>query len=268
MGSLSEKAAQNLAALRKKKPLVHSIVNYVAANYTANALLAMGALPVMAHAQSEAEETVSLADALVVNIGTLVEDRIPPMIKAGRKAAALGKPIVFDPVGSGGTRFRTFIAVKVAKEIGPSVIRGNASEILSLGNMESKPRGVEAVHSVEDVTGVTNVLAEGFKTTIAVTGPKDLVTDGRRIFRVLNGHPLMAYVTGSGCTASVTIGAFAAIDADPVTATATALAFWGLAGEVAGQSAAAPGSFMIEMLNALYSITPEMLEGGCKIEKG
>jgi len=112
MGSISEKAAENLATLREKKPLVHSIVNHVAANYTANALLAMGASPVMAYAQSEAEEMASLADALVLNIGMLTEDRVPPMIRAGQKAAALGKPVVFDPVGSGGTAFRTFVAKK------------------------------------------------------------------------------------------------------------------------------------------------------------
>ena len=266
MEGLSERAAQNLAELREKKPLVHNITNYVAMNYTANALLAMGASPVMAHARSEAEETASLADALVLNIGTLSEDRISTMVRAGKRAAALGKPVVFDPVGSGGISFRTFVAQKIITDLDIRVIRGNASEILSLQNAGSKTKGVAAVHSVEDAAESAKTLAAELNTTLAVTGPSDFITDGKRVVRVTNGHPLMAYVTGSGCTASATIGAFAAIDADPVSAAATALAFFGLAGEVAGESASAPGSFMIELLNALYTITPETLRKGCKIE--
>ena len=265
MESLSEKAAQNLAVLREKKPLVHNITNYVAANYTANALLAMGASPVMAHAQSEAEEMAASADALVINIGTLTEDRVSAMSRAGKRAATLGKPVVFDPVGSGGITFRTFVAQKLIKDLDIHVIRGNASEILSFQHAESETRGVDTVHSVEDAAEIAKTLAGELNTTLAVTGPSDLITDGNRVVRVSNGHPLMAYVTGVGCAASATIGAFSAVDTDPVHAAATALAFFGLAGETAGEKASGPGSFMIELLNALYAITPEMLEKGCKL---
>ncbi len=267
MTTLSEKAAENLALLREKKPLIHNITNYVVMNYTANALLAMGASPVMAHAQNEVEDMVSFAGALVLNIGTLTNDWIASMVKAGIKATAQGTPIILDPVGSGATPLRTNSAKQIIDQTKISVIRGNASEILSLRHEDSKTKGVDSVHSVDDAADTARILAEELQTTLAITGPVDLVTDGQRVVRVSNGHPLMGYVTGTGCTATVAIGAFLAVDNDPVSATATALAFFGLAGEVAGESASAPGSFMIQMIDALYTITPEMLKKGCKIQQ-
>ena len=267
MDSLSQKAAGNLAAVREKKPLIHNITNYVVMNYTANALLAMGASPVMAHAHNEVEEMVSYAGALVLNIGTLTADWIESMIIAGRKASEQKTPIILDPVGSGATTLRTGSAKKIIEHTNIDVISGNASEILSLRHKDSKTKGVDSLHSVEDAAETAKILAKELKTILAITGPVDLVTNGDSTLRVSNGHPLMGYVTGTGCTATVTIGAFLAIDENPVSATATALAFFGLAGEVAGEKASAPGSFMIEIVNALYSISPEQLKDGCKIQE-
>lgn len=267
MTHLSEQAAKNLAAVREKKPLIHNITNYVVMNYTANALLAMGASPVMAHAQNEVEDMASFAGALVINIGTLEDEWIASMLKAGKKASELNTPIILDPVGSGATALRTNAAKTIIEETRLSVIRGNASEILSLRHADSKTKGVDSIHSVDEATQTATVLARELNTALAITGPVDLVTDGERVVRVSNGHPLMGFVTGTGCTATTVIGAFLAVDDDPVSATATALAFFGLAGEVAGQKAEAPGSFMIGMLDALYTITPEELEAGCKIEE-
>jgi len=266
MTTLSEKAAANLALLREKKPLIHNITNYVVMNYTANALLAMGASPVMAHAQNEVEDMVAFAGALVLNIGTLTDDWIASMVKAGIKASAMGTPIILDPVGSGATPLRTNSAKQIIDQTKISVIRGNASEILSLRHADSKTKGVDSVHSVDEAADTAKILAEELQTTLAITGPVDLITDGQQVVRVSNGHPLMGYVTGTGCTATTAIGAFLAVDNDPVSATATALAFFGLAGEVAGQAASAPGSFMIQLLDALYTITPDELKEGCKIE--
>jgi hydroxyethylthiazole kinase len=266
METLSEKAAENLVLLREKKPLIHNITNYVVMNYTANALLAMGASPVMAHAQNEVEDMVSFAGALVLNIGTLTDDWIASMVKAGLKASALGTPIILDPVGSGATPLRTNSARQIIDQSKISVIRGNASEILSLRHADSKTKGVDSVHTVDEAAETAKILAGELQTTLAITGPVDLITDGQRVVRVSNGHPLMAYVTGTGCTATTAIGAFLAVDNDPVSATATALAFFGLAGEVAGQAASAPGSFMIQLLDALYTLTPDELRAGCKIE--
>jgi len=267
MENLSSKAAQNLDAVKKNKPLIHNITNYVVMNYTANALLAIGASPVMAHAPNEVEQMVSFAGALVLNIGTLTDDWIDSMIIAGKKAAALKTPVILDPVGSGATSLRTNSAKKIINDTKISVIRGNASEILSLKNNNTKTKGVDSIHSVEDASDTAKMLAKELQTTLAITGSVDLVTDGDRTVNVSNGHPLMACVTGTGCTATAVIGAFLAVDNDPFRAAATALAFFGLAGEVAGEKAQAPGSFMIEILDALYTITPENLEAGCKIEE-
>jgi len=266
MATLAEKAAENLTLLREKKPLIHNITNYVVMNYTANALLAMGASPVMAHAENEVQDMVAFAGALVLNIGTLTDDWIASMIKAGKKASEKGTPIILDPVGAGATPLRTDSAKKIIEQMQISVIRGNASEILSLRHANSTTKGVDALHSVEEAAKTAGILAQELQTTLAITGPVDLITDGNRMVRVSNGHPLMARVTGTGCTATVTIGAFLAVDDDPFSATATALAFFGLAGEIAGEAASAPGSFMIQMLDALYTITPEKLKAGCKIQ--
>jgi hydroxyethylthiazole kinase len=267
MTQLAQKAADNLAALRKSKPLIHNITNFVVMNYTANALLAMGASPVMAHAINEVEDMVSFAGALVINIGTLTDDWVAAMIKAGKKASALNTPIILDPVGSGATALRTASAKKIIDETRINVIRGNASEILSLRHENSKTKGVDAIHSVDEAAETAKIMARELDTTLAITGPVDLITDGRRVVRVSNGHPLMGFVTGTGCTATVTIGAFLAVDNNALSATATALAFFGLAGEIAGETAAAPGSFMIKLIDALYTMDPEKLEKRCKIQE-
>jgi hydroxyethylthiazole kinase len=266
MTGYAEQAAANLAALREKKPLIHNITNFVVMNYTANALLAMGASPVMAHAPNEVEDMVTFAGALVLNIGTLTDEWVASMVAAGKRATERNTPIVLDPVGSGATALRTRSARRIIAATRLSVIRGNASEVLSLKEEGSRTKGVDAIHSVEDAAEAARVLAGELGTTLAITGPVDLVTDGARVVRVKNGHPLMAIVTGTGCTATAAIGAFLAVDPEPVRAAATALAYFGLAGEVAAQKAGAPGSFMIQLLDALYTISPDQLAAGCRIE--
>jgi hydroxyethylthiazole kinase len=213
------------------------------------------------------EEMVSFAGALVLNIGTLTPERVTAMVKAGNKASALGTPVILDPVGSGATSFRTAAAKQIISDIRVRVIRGNASEILSLRHEDSQTKGVDSVHSVEEATDTGKILANELNTTLAITGPTDLITDGKRIVRASNGHPMMGRITGTGCAATATIGAFSAVDEDPLSATATALAFFGLAGEIASKKAAAPGSFMIGLIDALYTIAPEHLKRACKFEE-
>jgi hydroxyethylthiazole kinase len=192
-----------------------------------------------------------LAQSLVLNIGTLTDRWVEAMLLAGKKATALGTPIVLDPVGAGATAMRTAAAKRLLAETGIAVVRGNASEILALGDQEAGGRGVDAIHGVDQA--------------VEVTGPVDLVTDGRRAVRIANGHPLMPSVTGTGCSATAIIGAFLAVDPDPLSAAATALAFFGIAGEMAGEIAAGPGSLMIGMLDALYRLSPEEVAGRCRI---
>jgi len=262
---LAQKAANNLKNLREKKPLIHNITNYVVMNYTANALLACGVSPVMAHAAEEVEEMVSFAGALVLNIGTLTPYWIDSMLKAGKRANELNVPVILDPVGSGATRLRTDSAKRLIDDLSIKVVRGNASEVLSLAKEGSKTKGVDSIHSVDEASNVALILAKELNTTLAITGAVDLITDGERIYRVSNGHELMGYVTGTGCTATVIIGAFLAVDSDPVEAATTALAYFGLVGEKAATTAHAPGSFQIAMLDALNTIDEKQMEEGAKI---
>lgn len=266
--SLAQKAADNLIRIRETNPLIHNITNFVVMNNTANALLACGASPVMAHAVEEVEEMVSFAKALVLNIGTLSPPWIESMIKAGKKANALQVPVILDPVGSGATRLRTDSAKRLTHEISIQVIRGNASEILSLARSGSKAatKGVDSVHTVDQATEAAMTLAGELKTTLAITGAVDLITDGTQIYRVMNGHPLLSRVTGTGCSATVIIGAFLAVDSQALSAAATGLAYFGLAGEMAAAKASAPGSFQTTLLDALYLMTPQQLQTGARIE--
>lgn len=268
MPTLADKAAQNLLTLRQSRPLVHNITNFVTMNAVANALLACGASPVMAHATSEVEEMVVHADALVLNIGTLNNIWVEAMLMAGRQATRLGKPIVLDPVGSGATELRTQAALTILRETGVTVVRGNASEVLSLAGGEAATKGVDAGNTMEDAARVAEKLALTLGVTLAVTGPIDLVTDGRRTVFIEGGHALMPRVTGTGCTASALVGAFLAIDADPVLASVSALALLGLAGERAGAKAHGPGSLQMHLLDELYAITPHELMDCSRLQEG
>lgn len=267
MSGSRTQAGDRLARIREQTPLVHSITNYVVMNFTANVLLAMGASPVMAHAGEEVEEMTSLAGALVLNIGTLSAAWIGSMHKAGEKAAECKIPIVLDPVGSGATAYRTKTARELLEQRRITLIRGNASEILSLRGEDSQTKGVDSLHSVEEAVESAELLAGELGVVLAITGPVDLVTDGRRTLRILNGHPLMGRITGTGCAATVISAAFLAPDAEPVEAAASALAFFGLAGERAGENASAPGSFQVALIDELYRITPEELAAGVRIEE-
>jgi hydroxyethylthiazole kinase len=265
---LAQKAAENLRQVRERRPLVHNITNYVVMNFTANALLACGASPVMAHAAEEVEEMVSLAAALVLNIGTLSLPWVEAMLKAGRRANGLNVPVILDPVGAGATRLRTDAAGRLIEEVSVQVIRGNASEILSLARegSGSRTKGVDSVHTVDQVAETAGVLAKELSTTLVITGAVDLITDGERVCRVMNGHEMMRSVTGTGCAATVMIGAFLAVCPDPLVAATTGLSYFGLAGEKAAGRALGPGSFKIALLDALYAMKEEELRAGAKIE--
>lgn len=266
MAEYSTVAGGILRRIRDTRPVVHNITNYVVMNSTANVLLAMGASPIMAHAPEEVEQVLKLADALVINIGTLSRSWIDSMILANRVCKVAGKPCVLDPVGAGATALRTDTAHLLINEATPTVIRGNASEILSLSPKGGTTRGVDSIHTVEDAVDAAKQVASSIGTVVAVTGERDLVTNGERSLIVTGGHPLMGYVTGTGCAATVIVAAFLARGDDPLVATAAALAFFGLAGETAASETQAPGTFWVRLLDALYTITPANLEARARIK--
>jgi len=263
--NLLESACNALEQVRLNRPLVHNITNYVVMNFTANALLAVGASPVMAHAREEVEDMVRLAGALIINIGTLSTPWIESMFKAGRAAAASSVPIVLDPVGSGATRFRTETARRMLEELPVSVVRGNASEIISLGGAAGGARGVDSIHSADDARAAAEHLARSSSVVVAVTGVEDLVTDGVRTVRIGNGHALMGRVTGTGCAASALCAAFCAVERDPFTAVTGALLTFGIAGELAAAPGPRPGTFQVLLLDALDEIDRALLTRHARI---
>jgi hydroxyethylthiazole kinase len=255
-----------LRAMREHKPLVHQITNYVVMNETANATLALGALPVMAHAREEVAEMVGLAGALVLNIGTLSPEWVEAMVAAGRAANTAGVPVVLDPVGAGATRYRTETAKRILTEVDVTVLRGNQGEIATLVGVAADVRGVESVGAGAEPEDLALLAARNLGLVVSVTGVVDHVSDGERAFAVANGHELLAAVTGTGCMSSAITGCFlAAKPAEPLEAATEALAAFGVAGEDAADAAKGPGSFHVGLYDALASLDPATLDERAKI---
>lgn len=252
--------------IRTNGPLVHNITNYVVMNSTANALLAIGASPVMAHDIEEVEEMTAIAGALVVNIGTLSGHWITAMDLAMRKAAHRGIPVILDPVGAGATALRTRTVHSLIKAAPPSIIRGNASEIRATCLVDAKTRGVDSTDSSEDALDSAKRLAEETNGIVSVSGATDFITDGQRVIRIENGHRLMTRVTGLGCTASALTGAFAAVSEDLLEAAAAAMAVMGIAGEIAVEKAAGPGSLQVVFLDVLYNLSRDDIAGRIRMK--
>ncbi|HZB22598.1 MAG TPA: hydroxyethylthiazole kinase [Gaiellaceae bacterium] len=255
-----------LAQMRAAKPLVHQITNYVVMNETANATLALGALPVMAHAREEVEEMVGLAGALVINIGTLSPHWVEAMLAAGRAANARGIPVVVDPVGAGATAYRTETSKRLLDEVDVTVLRGNAGEIATLVGVDAEVRGVESMGAVGDPADLARAAARTLGVVASVTGAVDHVSDGEQVLRVANGHELLATVTGTGCMSTAITGCFAAAKPDaPLEAAAEALAAFGVAGEEAARDARGPGTFHAALYDALYNLDPSSLDARAKV---
>jgi hydroxyethylthiazole kinase len=257
----------DLAAIREHKPLVHQITNYVVMNETANATLALGALPVMAHAREEVEEMAAAAGALVLNIGTLEPAWVDAMLAAGRAANGAGVPVVLDPVGAGATRYRTETARRLASELELAVVRGNAAEIATLAGRAAEIRGVESIGAVDAPGELARAAASELGAVVAVTGPVDHVSDGEQVVAVANGDPLLATITGSGCMSTAITGCFLAVAEQPFAAAAEALAAFGVAGEDAASEARGPGSFHAALYDALHRLHPATLDTHARIER-
>ncbi len=253
----------HLAHLRAHPPLVHNITNFVAMNFMANVLLAVGGSPAMVHAREEAAEFAALAQALTVNIGTADPDWGAAMEESAAVMNDLGRPWVLDPVGVAATRFRQDLCARLLA-LKPGVIRGNASEVLTLAGLAGSARGVDAGDSVDAAMEPARALARATGGIVAVSGPVDFVTDGERGVRVANGHPLMAQVTVMGCSLNGVIAAFCA-GQPRFEATVAALAAYGLAAEEAARTAQGPGSFQPAFLDALAALTPDALSAGARV---
>jgi hydroxyethylthiazole kinase len=257
--------AASLAEIRRTAPLVHNITNYVVMNNTANALLALGASPAMVHATDEVEEFVGISRALVVNIGTLSAPWVAAMRAAADRAQRLGVPWALDPVGVGATIFRNTVAADLLHR-GPAVVRGNASEILALAGTGARTKGVDSTHGTNTAVDAARELARRTGAAVAITGATDYVTDGNRLATLNNGHPLMARVTGMGCTATAIIGAFLAVERDPFRAAVQGLTVLGVAGEIAAERSAGPGSLQVQILDVLHLLDEVTIAERARIE--
>jgi hydroxyethylthiazole kinase len=256
----------DIQRIRADAPLVHNITNFVVMNTTANALLALGASPVMSHAEEEVAEMAALARALVINIGTLSRAWVHSMIAADRAAHERGIPIVLDPVGAGATRFRTETAHRLLNGAPPSIIRGNASEIRALCTVDYATKGVDSVHASDEALDAARTLSAVHRCTVVVSGATDLIVSGESVIRVRNGHPMMPRVTGLGCTATALCGAFAAVNTSPLRAAAHAMAVTGIAGELAAVDCPGPGTFQVRFLDALYGLRESDIHGRLQMD--
>jgi len=256
-----------LEKLRKERPMVHHITNYVTVNDCANITMCIGAAPVMAHSKDEVAEMVGMAGALVLNIGTLDASQIDSMLIAGKRANELKIPIVLDPVGAGATRLRTESAQRLIHELRIAVLKGNAGEVATLAGEKAKVRGVDSIGVERDPVHIAPDLAVALGTTVAITGATDVVSDGKHTVLVKNGHQLMGSFSGSGCMAASICGAFAAVSSDRLRGSVAALVAFGIAGENAARKSKAPYSFKAALFDAVSSLTPAEVAKKARVQE-
>lgn len=252
--------------VRAERPLIHSITNIVAANMTANGLLAIGAAPVMADAPDEVGEMVAHAQALMINTGTPSRDRVKAMIVAGKEANERNIPVILDPVAVGATTFRTTLVEQLLQEIRVDVIRGNVGEIAALANVKGTVRGVDTAIDKIDEKALMNIARE-LQATIVASGEIDLITNGKRLTRCMNGTSMLQKVTGTGCLLSAVISAHIAVSEDPYHASVRATLLYNIAAEKATDDSKGPGTFYVQFLDQLASVTDEDVNANMRMER-
>ena len=263
--------------VRRKCPLIHNITNYVTVNDCANIVLACGASPIMADDREEAAEITAICSGLNINIGTLNSRTIASMLIAGKRANELCHPVVLDPVGAGASRLRTETAMKLLEEVKFSVIRGNISEIKTLACGSGTTKGVDAdaadqvtEENLDGVISFAKAFARKTGAVIAITGAVDIVADSEKAYCIRNGHPMMSSITGTGCQLSAMTAAFVTANPEqPLEAAAAAVSAMGYAGEIAYSRLTETdgnATYRNYIIDAIYNLTPEMLEKGAKYE--
>ena len=263
MNSITKNVVSLMSELRDKVPLVHNITNYVTVNDVANALLAIGASPIMADDIDEAADITAISSALVINIGTLNKRTITSMIESGKKANALGIPVIFDPVGAGASRLRNDTTKEILNQVKITILRGNLSEVSFVAGLEVSTKGVDSSETDEknDNVAVARSVAKKLNCVVAITGAVDVISDGERVVKISNGHKMLSKVTGTGCMTTALVGAFAGAGKDYFTAAAAGVASMGIAGEIAFENARnlGTGSFHIAIIDALSQLGSGMM---------
>lgn len=249
--TLLEQIKYSHSQISLQKPLVLCLTNYVTMDFMANGLLASGAVPLMSESLDELEELLSISQALYLNIGTLNDAFIERALFAAKTARTLGKPVVLDPVGTGASKLRTSTASHLLPFA--HVIRGNASEIISLTGIDGATKGVESSQSVNNALYAAQCLGQRLNKVVIISGPEDYVTDGQQQQILPFGSNLMPFITGMGCTMTAILSAFIACNSDYFQASVQATAFFGLCGQSAHQKHKEPGSFRQTFIDNLYN---------------
>jgi len=249
-----------LAKIKKTKPLIHHITNWVTIYDCANIVRAIGALPVMAHAKEESADMSAIAQALVLNIGTLTPTLVESMISAGKKANEKNIPIVLDAVGVGATKLRTDKALEILDKVKVSIIKGNASEIGTLAGVKAETKGVESINVEGNLIEIAKKLAKKRNAVVVITGKEDIVTNGEKVFIVKNGHDMLSKFVGTGCMVASLIGSFASIEKDYLKAAVAALVCFGIAGELATKESRGPGSYKENFYDEIFNLDKNKIE--------
>ncbi|MDC0336300.1 hydroxyethylthiazole kinase [Pseudodesulfovibrio sp.] len=258
---------RDLELIRTTNPLVLNVTNYVVANTTANALLALGASPIMSFAKEEVTELVGLSDALVVNVGTLNTSDIDVMSGAWRAANKQGIPVILDPVGAGASRLRIDTPLSMLSRYRPTCIRGNASEVMTLAGEAGEAKGVDSTRSTDSAVIGAKALAQVYNCVVCASGEDDVVTDGSTVYRVKGGHGMMPRITGLGCTATALCAAFSGVNKEPLLAIVHGMVAMAIAGKIAGDKADGPGTLQLHLYDALYSMQKDDVERLFAVEK-
>ncbi len=255
-----------LERVRREKPLIHIITNFVTMNEVANAALAIGARPVMAHAPEEIAEITQAARALVLNLGTPSRERVDVMQRAAQVANAHNIPIIFDPVGVGASTFRQECAARLLDSVRITIIRGNAGEIGALAGMAGTQSGVDTLRAEYDHPAIAKSLAQKYRAVVVITGATDFVSDGARVVVVENGHPFLKQIIGAGDMLDALIGAGTAVESDRLLAATSGLVWLGVAAERAARDGRGIGSFRVGLFDALNNLDADAIQRAARIK--
>lgn len=255
-----------LEKIRMRKPLVHHLTNWVTIYDCANIVKALGASPVMAHAKEEVAEMARIASSLVLNIGTLTPEFVEAMKIAAKSANEKGIPVVLDVCGAGATQLRDKKCFELLEQTKISIIKGNASEIARVSGEAVKTKGVDAGEVSKDMIKIAQNFARSRKCSVVVTGKEDIVTDGKSLYIIKNGHPMMTHVVGTGCMAASVIGAFSAVEKDLAYAAACALVSFELAAECAVKLSSGPGTFKERIFDCIFNLNKKIIDTMQKVE--
>ena len=271
MNHLINACTDLLYEIRRKTPLIHNITNCVTVNDCANAILAIGASPIMADDAAEVEEIVSISSALVINIGTLNQRTITSMIMAGTRANELNIPVILDPVGAGASTLRNKTTQEILSQVKIDVIRGNLSELSFIAGFKVSTKGVDTAKSDEknDAAVIAKSVANKYSCVVGITGKVDVISDGIRVAKIANGHKLLSKVTGTGCMVSALVGSFCSVTNDYYTAAVTGIAAMGISGEIAFEKTGTigTGSFHISLIDALSNMNGTCFSERAKIDE-